>query len=339
MKNLNRAVIRLGHPLAFSGFLQHIGAPVAGYFRRQGLPALCNDPNALIPLHKAWQFFGDTSSREDRMLGWHVGKYVGDHNLSAGLIEKLEGSPTLYRALKAFTRLVKCEASHLQLGISEYPSGIRFFTRYPGMKDEDGYDASQSYQLGIFIDLVRHYAGRDWSPEEIGVEAATVSTVVRELYPCSRIRVKQPFGYITIPHSCLPLELRRGHELSDSDNRLIDPSGLSDAQILSLLLEPYLSQGYPTMRFAASLMGISKRTLARRLAACGKGYQVLIDELRFRKASELLLHTDEPTCEIAGAIGFNDQANFYRMFRRVGGLGPCHFRRAARSGMGRLYSD
>jgi transcriptional regulator GlxA family with amidase domain len=108
---------------------------------------------------------------------------------------------------------------------------------------------------------------------------------------------------------------------------LIDPRGLSDAQILRLLLVPYLSQGYPTMRFSASLMETSKRTLARRLAACGTSYQTLVDEVRFSQARELLSNTDAPIYDVAGSVGFSNQGHFSRMFGRVGGLGPRQYRR------------
>ena len=80
--------MRLAHPLAFSAYLRHLGAPVAGYFRRQGLPALCRDPNVFVPVKRAWALFDDAARREDPDIGWHVGRFVGDHNLNAGLLQK-----------------------------------------------------------------------------------------------------------------------------------------------------------------------------------------------------------------------------------------------------------
>lgn len=96
MKRNAPPIIRFAHPLAFGAYLQHLGAPVDGYFRRQGLPALCKDPNVFVPLKKAWALFDDAGRREDCALGWHVGRYVGDQGLNAGLLKKLESAPTLY---------------------------------------------------------------------------------------------------------------------------------------------------------------------------------------------------------------------------------------------------
>jgi len=86
------------------------------------------------------------------------------------------------------------------------------------------------------------------------------------------------------------------------------------------------------MQFAASLLDCSKRTLARRLAACGTSYQKVVDETRFRKAETLLKGTDAKIQDVAGSVGFSDPAHFSRMFRRLGGVGPRHFRQMARNG-------
>jgi AraC-like DNA-binding protein len=305
----NLAVIRLAHPLAFKAFLRHVGAPVEGYFRRQELPVLCDDPDAFVPLRKAWGFFNDVAMRETRMAGWHVGQYVGDHNLS-GLIQ-----------------LVSSEASHLQLGILERQNNILFYNHYPGMRFEPGYSVSQAYQLEVYADLVRHYAGPGWQPQEIGIEAAEVPSILEDHFPNSTLGVNQPFGYLTISRSCLPGKLCSHHKETNEDSRLILTDTLDFAGILGVLLEPYLPEGYPRMSFAASLVECSARTLARRLASCSKSCQALVDEVRFKRAKTLLGENDRLIEEVALSVGFYDQANFSRMFRRMAGLSLRQYRR------------
>jgi hypothetical protein len=264
-------VIRLAHPLAFAAFLNHVGAPVEGYFRRQGLPALCKDPNAFVPLKKAWALFDDAAQREGLAVGWHVGRYIGDHNLNAGLLLKLEEAPTLYRALHRMARLVNSEASHLRLGIKEERHCILFYTTgYSAMTNEPGFSSSQAYQLEVYLDLLRHFIGKSWVPEEIGITAATVPAVVEEHFPDCRIRFNRPFSYLAVPRSCLHLSVRTRRVESSGADPLLLTDKLNFADMLSLVLKPYLSQGYPSLRFAASLTGTSVRTLARRLSECGK---------------------------------------------------------------------
>jgi AraC-like DNA-binding protein len=75
------------------------------------------------------------------------------------------------------------------------------------------------------------------------------------------------------------------------------------------------------------LQEISKRTLARRLAAHGTSCQALVDEVRFNQARELLSNTDMPIHDVAGSVVLNNQEHFSRMFSRMAGLGPRQFRR------------
>jgi len=197
------------------------------------------------------------------------------------------------------------------------------------MREEPGYHISQSYQLGIFIDLIRHFAGRSWQPPAIGIEASEIPLPLHERFPKSQVNINQPFGYITVPRNCLCLQLRLHHEESDAEHPLTNTKGLNEAQTLSLLLDSYLFEGYPSLRFAASLMETSTRTLSRRLAACGKSYQVVVDEVRFRKAKELLQNPDILVSDVAGSVGFSDQAHFSRMFSRIGGISPRGYRKVA----------
>jgi AraC-like DNA-binding protein len=325
--NLNFATIRLAHPLAFTGLLEQMGAPVDEYFRRQKLPALCDDPNAFVALNKAWQLFDDAAAREDQWFGWHVGQYVGDNKLNAGLLKQIETEPTLLMALKKLAQLVSSEASHLQLGCRQTKDRLRFFTHYPEMAEVPGYHVSQAYQLEVYIDLIRNFLGRDWQPMKMGIQGPQIPRSVRDRFPRSRLAVNQPIGYIDIPRSCLHRGVQRRHAKGSIESQLIYAHSLNSAQTLGLLLTPYLSEGYPTMQFAASLLDMSVRTLARRLGDCDTNYQAVLDETRFKKGSQLLNNTDAPIQDIAAATGWSSPANFSRMFSRMAGMSPSQYRK------------
>ena len=46
----------------------------------------------------------------------HLGVHVGDHNLSTGLLRKLESAPTLFQALRRLAQMASAAAFHVQLG-------------------------------------------------------------------------------------------------------------------------------------------------------------------------------------------------------------------------------
>ena len=330
-KNPTLPLIRLAHPMAFMAFLHHIGAPVDRHLRRHGLPVLCNDPDVFVPLPRVWSFFDTAAHHEDPMVGWLTGAYVGDHNLNSSLLRKLETAPTLLQALRELARMARVEASDIHLGIHERQEDILFYTFYSNLRQVPGYMISQAYQLGVILGLIRYFLGRHWVPHEIGIEDSVAPSIAEEHFPGSRILTQQQTGYIAIPRSCLHRAACRT-VLTDCGAGVAVPSqSFNYIDTLRAVLRAYLPDGYPTARFAAKLMSTSERTLTRRLAAHGVTYGALIDDVRFTMAKENLQNPDVRIVDVALSVGFNDQGDFTRMFRRVGGLTPREYRTATQS--------
>jgi AraC-like DNA-binding protein len=320
----------MGHLMAFTAFLREAGVPVDHYLRRQGLPVLCDDPDYFVPLLRVWSFLDSVARHEDSMFGWRAGAFAGDHNLNAGLLRSLNSAPTLFQALQYLVRTINSEASQIQVGIRERRRDILLYTHYPGKREIPGYEVSQAYQLEVFLDLIRHFLGRDWVPYEIGIEHPRAPGFVYEQLPGCRIQVQQAMGYIAVPRAglhraaCHPVP-KKG--LADD---LILNNKLDYVDTLRVLIKSYLADGYPSAQLAARLMGVSERTLARRLATFGLTYGALVDKVRFSAAKKLLQKHELKIQHIAMAVGFDDQSNFTRMFQRVGGLSPHEFRMASR---------
>jgi AraC-like DNA-binding protein len=72
----------------------------------------------------------------------------------------------------------------------------------------------------------------------------------------------------------------------------------------------------------AKALGMSERTLRRRLAENDVSFQGLLDGLRKNKALELLANPQMSVEQIAFAAGFTDPHNFRRAFRRWTGTTP-----------------
>ena len=87
-----------------------------------------------------------------------------------------------------------------------------------------------------------------------------------------------------------------------------------------------LSEGIPTITDVASHLGMSGRTLQRRLAEDGHTFQALVDTSRRQLAERLLKQTDYSLAEIAFMTGYSEQSAFTRAFKRWGGQTPRSFR-------------
>lgn len=317
--------------MAFQSHLYNIGSPVNRYLRHNGLPALCEDPDVFVPVIRVWAFFDEESRKEDPLLGWHVGDYVGDHALNSKLLSKIEHAPSLLTAMRTLVRSVRSEGSDVDIGIHERREDILIYTHYWGLRDMPGYHVSQAYQLGVFLDLIRFFLGHDWIPDEIGLETAKILPGLVERLPETRIHLRQQMGYITIPRRCLHRKARHP-VLTDSAGSEPNANRSFDyIERLRELARAYLPEGYVSEKKAAALMNTSVRTMTRTLALHGLSYGRLIDELRFEVAKKKLRNPDARIIDVCQSIGFKDQGNFTRMFRRIGGITPGRFRRMIRN--------
>lgn len=87
-----------------------------------------------------------------------------------------------------------------------------------------------------------------------------------------------------------------------------------------------LSEGVPAISDVARHLGMSGRTLQRRLAAQGRSFQALVDEARRQLAQRLLLQTNYSLAEIAFMTGYAEQSAFTRAFKRWAGQTPRSYR-------------
>jgi AraC-like DNA-binding protein len=90
-----------------------------------------------------------------------------------------------------------------------------------------------------------------------------------------------------------------------------------------------LSEGVPTVSDVADRLGLSGRTLQRRLSEQGHAFQDLVDDARQELAESLLRRTDYALAEVAFLTGFAEQSTFTRAFKRWSGRTPATYRRDA----------
>jgi AraC-like DNA-binding protein len=85
---------------------------------------------------------------------------------------------------------------------------------------------------------------------------------------------------------------------------------------------PLLPHGQARIGKIASELGVSRRTLARRLASEGLGFRTLLDRLRFDLAKRYLRERDLPISEIAWLLGYRETSAFNHAFKRWTGRTP-----------------
>ena len=83
----------------------------------------------------------------------------------------------------------------------------------------------------------------------------------------------------------------------------------------------------------ATLLGVSERTLQRRLAEDGRSFTDVLEEFRREESARLLCDRKLALTEIATRLGYAEQTSFTRAFRRWTGSTPGAWR-ADRRGRG-----
>ena len=73
-------LLRMGHLMAFVGFLRQNGVPVSRYLHRHELPTQCEDPDTFVPFVRMLSLFETLIRREDRNIGWLFGGHVNTHS-------------------------------------------------------------------------------------------------------------------------------------------------------------------------------------------------------------------------------------------------------------------
>ncbi|MCV6596751.1 MAG: AraC family transcriptional regulator [Mangrovicoccus sp.] len=77
----------------------------------------------------------------------------------------------------------------------------------------------------------------------------------------------------------------------------------------------------------ARSLGMSGRSLHRRLEQEGTGFQQLLDEARFEAATRALCTSDLPVSHIASELGYDEVRSFYRRFKAWSGMTVGAFRK------------
>jgi AraC-like DNA-binding protein len=330
-------LVRVNAILPFVNFLNQIGAPTHRLLNQAKLPVFALDePEALISLYQGFAFI-DRAARAEGIedLGILVGQQTPiqalgmfGHSLSQAL--------TMYDLLKRISNLMSAfssgERSHFtvigdQVWLQHTYSTPPAIATYP----------ARCYGLMLYLNAIRLFTRSAWQPTAIYFQTNHVKTRgLCESCPQTQFFFNQPINAIVFSRSLLSLPLSASGRNHSSEGypqaayAIWQKSAPAPEFFGSLrqLLGSLMLDGFPlTIDLVAEASGMSVRSLQRRLTAAGLSYADLIDQLRFDQAIQLLGNPTLKLVEVAAELGYRDQANFTRAFKRWTGTSPHEFRR------------
>lgn len=115
-------------------------------------------------------------------------------------------------------------------------------------------------------------------------------------------------------------------ERVEEERKGIEINAFKIASDVEKLIMDALPSGIPSISHIGGHMGMSTRTLTRRLTAQGISFRDLVKTTQEKISKDLLKNTSNSIGEIAFQTGFSEQSAFSRAFKRWTGKSPLEYR-------------
>ena len=300
-------------------------------FEKAGLPREpFRDPDSRVKMSSMIRVWDEAEQRTNNpCIGFEVGMGLRAANFHAVGFALLS-SATIREALKRVVRYQKLLSTAADMAFEEDETGGTFVLDGHEMAMR-GVDAA----LCAIVQLCRDISYEEFAPNAV--------SMVREEPPCARqvaTFLKCPVKY-SAERNVLQFTNETLDELLPRNNpALVQASEeiaqqyiarMDNSDVVSkarLLLIGQLPDGEPSRKALAQSLHMSERTLARRLADSDYTFTSLVDEIRNNLARDYLRQSRFSVTDVAFLLGFSDQSNFARAFKRWTGHSPSEFRLA-----------
>ena len=188
----------------------------------------------------------------------------------------------------------------------------------------------------VMIAFLQGFLGSDWMP--IGVEfafGAAQSAKDPEAYRQCVVTFDQPGVAIVLPRCALDTPNPQVNVQPHASALLgyADVVAVTELEVVrsplthvAAVISLRLLDGQYDIDGAARTLGLTSRTLQRRLEEHGLSYRALLSRMRMRRAKSLILETNSPLKDICFELGYSDPAHFTRAFTRQFGFPPSRLR-------------
>jgi AraC-like DNA-binding protein len=297
-------------------------------------PEALDDPSARLPLSQlACLYEAAARLTGDTAFGLRVGSRVDLRSFGIfGYI--LLNSATIGQAFSRLARYLALWTEGAGFRVEAEGKSARLSWEYfDGGIGETRHDCEMSLLSAASLGLLR---ARDWRPREVHLRHA-------------------PPGRNTDDHRKLfraPVHFRMAANALILDKAALDApmlgadpalgellAGYADGQLVAkpeslarrarAAIRAALGEGRPSLAVLARRLGISARSLQRKLGEEGVSPRELLRTVRRDMAEEYLRDRRMPIARIAERLGFADATEFQRAFRAWTGMTPGGFRRAA----------
>lgn len=293
------------------------------------------DPNARFPVsgmtrlwHAAVEMTGNPA------IGLKVAEQVQPASLHALGLSVL-ASETVNDALQRISRYSRLVSNAADVHIERQGEEVLVHIRIPDHGIPLAYEAFDAF-IGNMVKMGRMLTQRDISPLRLRLmRPPPDDTAPYEAFFRTDIEFSAPSYCIHFEADYLdePLPSANPALALLNDQVIVDYLARFDRSQIAVQVRNHIIQrlpsGEPSQDEIARALNMSARSLQRRLGEENSSYKALLDDTRKELACNYLRRPEVSLGEVTYLLGFSDQSNFSRAFKRWFGQSPGEYRAAA----------
>ncbi|PRA30291.1 AraC family transcriptional regulator [Pseudomonas poae] len=313
--------IKLSTLRQIAPYLSLRGVSPLEFFRRFGIaPQVFQNPEAWVPRAACFHIANEMAAAAQDPFGGAVVGHLTDVRSTGVWGELILGSTNLAQA---------CAAAAVHTDLLHQGSEVKIITE------------------GRTTRLIQHFTGQhEFDPKQVIFGTLAVLRKVPLLSGAPgaiRVHLKNPRekGDEALEEFLGPnLEMNAAYNMIEFDRELLEIPLLpvrdvawkttqalkSTSDAADVLAQQIADQEQSRLSAISKTIGLSVRTLQRRLEHCGIDFDALRDETRRSEALQLIASGKYSATEIAYMVGYSDPAHFTRAFKRWTGTPPSRYR-------------
>jgi AraC-like DNA-binding protein len=308
--------------------------PAEGLMKHSGLTSgRLSDPHGRITVNEQIKLLNVIAERlPDESLGFHVAHEIELRDI--GLLYYVQASSeTLGEALQRAARYCSIQNEGVRISYQR-DEDVTLALKYENVRRLSDRHQMECF-VTILVRLCRQFTGRHLLPTRIELmhRRSLVPSEIGKFFGC-----KVAFGggadeiHFSFDVAQLPIASADMHlnklllkycEEALSKRRL---EAKNWRLCVENLLATLLPHGQATLSEVSRRLGVSERTLMRRLDTEGVTFSGVLDDLRFELAKRYLKEPQLSVTQIAWLVGYSDAGAFCHAFKRQSGQSPSQVR-------------
>ncbi len=270
---------------------------------------------------------------EDPMLGLRLGLAMDPCEFGVlGFVAM--NSPTYAEMVANLGRYLQIHQTQSEIATQRAGDRWAITYRVPDPRLADRYQDGEC-TVGIFVAAIRLLTGDQGSASEVHLRRGRpANTTDYEALIAAPVHFGRPLDAVLVSDAVMATEIVGADAdllpvLEAHARDLIERLPGDDPLLAELrrAIADSLPTGAPRLQAAARPLGMSERTLQRRLDERGLSFQQVVEEIRECLAREYVPRRDLSLTEVAFLLGYSELSAFGRAFRRWTGKTPRAFRK------------